>query len=214
MIVPLIVTGHTSCKDKNTIIDTRGDQIDVIKNIDICKRNNPNIQFYTIYSVDDSIYSQTYFDYFDEVLYSEDIPQRYVGEKVKVETALNYIVSEKNVEWGSFIKICSRTVLNNIEQYIVMTNKYDYIGNNHQTSVQYDTSMFIGNIKLLNTWINCEPKIEIALSIKCEKNWLDLYGCLLLENLFYNSCKIDNIKEFLMTGLYTCKYVPKTGVIV
>lgn len=98
IVVPLIVTGHTSCKDKNTIIDSRGYRVDVIENINICKRNNPNIKFYTIYSIDDSIHSQIYFDYFDKVLYSENISQRYVGEKVKVETALNHIISEKNID--------------------------------------------------------------------------------------------------------------------
>lgn len=206
MVVPLIITGHTSCEDKNTIIDSHGYQIDVIKNINMCKRNNPNIKFYTIYSIDDSISSQTYFSYFDKILYSEDISQRYVGEKVKVETALNYIVDKKNIEWDCFIKTSSRIVLNNIEQYIVMMNKYDYIGNNHQTPIQYDTSMFIGSRKLIDVWIACEPKMDIISNIKTENDWLHLYGYLLLENLFWNRCKIDNVRELLIAGLYTCNY--------
>ena len=207
MVVPLIITGHTSCEDKNTIIDSRGQLIDVIVNVESCKRNNPNTKFYTVYSIDDSINSQTYFDYFDKVLYSENISHPYVGEKVKVETALNYIISEKNIEWCCFIKTCSRVVLNNIEQYISIINEYDHIGGNHQTSVQYDTSMFIGSRKLADVWISCEPKMNIASSIKGEKNWLRLYGRLLLENLFWNCCRNFNIKGLLVHGLYSHNFI-------
>jgi hypothetical protein len=202
MVVPLIVTGHTSCEDKSTIIDKRGRQIDVIKNVNVCKKNNPNTEFHTIYSIDDTIYSQKYFDFFDKVLYSENIPHSYVGEKVKVETALNYVISEKSIEWCCFIKTCSRTILSNIEQYITMIGKYNHIGGNHETLVQYDTSMFIGSEKLLDVWVACEPKMNIVLNIKNEKDWLSLYDRLLLENLFWNCCKAHSVKSLLTHDLY------------
>ena len=81
MVVPLIITGHTSCKDKSIIVDSRGQFIDIIVNVELCKKNNSNVKFYTIYSVDDTVYSKAYFDYFDKVwkLYLEDfwvIPPR------------------------------------------------------------------------------------------------------------------------------------------
>ena len=207
MVVPLIITGHTSCEDKSTIINSSGAYIDVISNVELCKKNNQNIKFYTIYSVDDSINSQIYFDYFDKVLYSEDISHKYVGEKVKVETALNYIISEKNVEYDYFIKSSSRVILlNTAEQYIDVMDKYDHIGGNHQTAVQYDTCMFIGNKKLIDVWIGCDPNIGIVSNIKSEANWLSLYGRLLLENLFYNCCKKHKVKSLLVHDLYTCKF--------
>ena len=206
MVVPLIITGHTSCEGKSTIIDFRG-TTDVISNVELCKKNNLNIEFYTIYSIDESIQDPKYVDYFDKVIYSENIIHQYVGEKVKVETALKYIMSEKSIEWGCFIKTTSSRVINNVEQYITMMDKYDYIGGNHETSVQYNTAMFIGNRKLVDTWITCNPKIEMSSNIKSEKDWLDLYGRLLLENLFYNNCKINNIKELLLQGLYGFRYI-------
>lgn len=206
MVVPLIITGHTSCEDKSTIIDFRG-TTDVISNVELCKKNNPNIEFYTIYSIDESIQDSKYIDYFDKVIYSENIAHRYVGEKVKVETALNYIMFEKSIEWDCFIKTTSSRIINNIEQYITRMNKYDYIGGNHETLVQYNTAMFIGNRKLMGTWITCDPKIEVAPNIKSEKDWLDLYGRFLLENLFYNNCKINNVKELLLQGLYGFRYI-------
>lgn len=207
MVVPLIITGHTSSEDKSTIIDSRGQFIDIIVNVELCKKNNPNLKFYTIYTIDETIQDSKYDNYFDKVLYSENISHPYVGEKVKVETALNYIISEKNIEWGCFIKTCSRIVLSNIEQYIVMIDKYDYIGGNHQTPVQYDTSMFIGSRKLVNVWIACEPKMNIASNIKIENDWLCLYNRLLLENLFWNRCKTDGVKELIIHGLYTHNYI-------
>lgn len=207
MVVPLIITGHTSCEDKSTIINKRGQQIDVIKNVNLCKKNNSNIKFYTIYSIDDTIYSQEYFDFFDKVLYSENIPFSYVGEKVKVETALNYIVSENHIKWDCFIKSSSRVVLCDIEKYIQMIGVYDHIGDNHQTAVQYDTSMFIGSRKLADVWISCEPKMNIASGIRTEKDWLHLYDRLLLENLFWTCCRNFNIKGLLIHGLYSCNFV-------
>jgi len=208
MIIPLIVTGHTSCKDKSTIINSRGACIDVIANVELCKKNNSNLKFYTIYSIDDTIQDSKYIDYFDKVLYSENVPHKYVGEKVKVETGLNYILSEKKGEYDYFIKSSSRVILlNTAEQYIDVVDKYDHIGGNHQTGVQYDTCVFIGNKKLIDVWISCGPSISIVSSIKTEANWLSLYGRLLLENLFYNCCKKHKIKSLLVHDLYTCKFI-------
>lgn len=200
MITPLIITGHTSCSDKETITDSHNKQIDVIKNVNICKKNNPNIDFYTIYSVDETIQSDKYNNFFDVVLYSENIRHPYVGEKIKVETALNHI---ENLDYEYFIKICSRTILNNIEKYLMMTNIYDYIGKHHETTIQFDTSMFIGNRKLVNVWIDCPPHKDIAPTIQIEKDWLNIYNRLLLENLFWTCCKKHKVNSLIANDLYT-----------
>lgn len=88
-----------------------------------------------------------------------------------------------------------------------MIGEYGYIGNNHQTSIQYDTSMFIGSKKLVDVWIACEPKMDITSNIKTENDWVHLYNYLLLENLFWNCCKSGNVKELLVDGLYACNYI-------
>jgi len=201
MIVPMIITGHTSHKDKHTIVDSRNRTINIIENVELCKRNNPNIEFYTIYSIDDTIDSQGYLGYFDKILYSDDIKHPYVGDKVKVEVGLNYIMSEEIKEWKCFIKTSSRTVLNNIEQYIAMVDRYDYIGKIHETVSQYSTAMFIGNKKLVGVWIDCDPKIDIAYSINTESDWYKLYSRNLLENLFFNCCIKHAVKSLLIHSL-------------
>lgn len=151
-MVPLIITGHTSHEDKKTIVDSYGRKIDVIKNVELCKKNNPNTDFFTIYSIDDSIDSSIYVEYFDKVLYSPNINHKYVGEKVKVETALNYI---EFMEWECFIKSVSVVVLHNIESFLNKSDKLDYIGSNHETKVQFSTRVFIGNKKMVDIWRDC-----------------------------------------------------------
>jgi len=194
MIVPLIITGHTSHEDKETIVDGHGLTIDVIRNVDLCKEHNPNTNFYTIYSVDESIKSQKYFDYFDKVIYSDNIRHPYVGEKVKVETALGFI---KGMKWECFIKSTSRAILHNIESFLNMSNQYDYIGSHHETAVQFSTAVFIGNKRLSELWVDCPPSIDIANIINTESEWLGLYGRLLLENLIWDTCKRYGARTFI-----------------
>jgi hypothetical protein len=200
MIVPMIITGHTSHPDKHTIRNWHGSISDVIENVETCKRVNPNTHFYTIYSVDTTISSQKYSDYFDKVLYSVNTEHPYAGEKVKVETGLNYIMSEKIGEWRCFVKMISRTVLNNIDHYFSMMDDYDYIGKNHQTPIQYSTAMFIGNRKLADVWIDCDPKVYMTLGMN-NAEWSLLYKNLLLENLFFDCCQKHAVKSLLTNDL-------------
>lgn len=197
MIVPLIITGHTSHEDKETIVDSRGMSIDVIKNIETIKDNNKELSFYTIYSVDETIQSDKYLKVFDKVLYSKNVINKFVGEKIKVEIALNYI--NDNIDFNCFVKTCSRHTLKNIVEYIEKIPEYDYIGSNWQTKDQYNTAMFIGSKELINAWIDCEPRMNVALEYK-SGDWPRLYRVRLLENLFYESCTRNKIKGLILNN--------------
>lgn len=194
MKVPLIVCGHTRHEDKETIMDGHGQMIDVIRNVELSKKHNPNIEFYTIYSIDESINSKKYFDYFDKVVYSENIRHPYVGEKVKLETALKHI---KDMDWQSFVKSCSRVILHDIERFLSLTDRFDYIGSYHETRVQFSTAVFVGNRKLADVWVDCRPHMDIAPTINTEPDWLRLYNRFLLENLFFDACVKHEVKAHI-----------------
>jgi hypothetical protein len=208
MIIPLIIGGHTSCADRTTIIDVRGHKADVINNVISSKKNNPNLNFYTIYSVDSSIQDSKYERFFDKVLYSKDVPHSYIGEKIKVETALNYLLQQNEFEWDCFIKSTSRAVLTNVENYVAdIGASYDFIGQHHQTSVQYHTAMFIGSKRTAHAWIDCEPKMNVALTVSDPRDWGRMFGVTLLENLFYSSCKRHKVRPLIIRDLYGCVYI-------